>query len=77
MNINYSIPETTIYTFSDKFNTKSCLNRYDKMRPLFFKIAHGRKMVYSWIGFLMIYRLHVTYSDRGSFSMFIKVKCLI
>ena len=79
MNINYSIPETTIYTFSDKYNTESCLNRYDKMRPLFFKIAHGpfKKMVYSWIGFYMIYRLHVTYSDKVSFPMFIKVKCLI
>ena len=41
INIKCSIQETTIYTFSDKFNTESCINRYDKMRPLFFKIAHG------------------------------------
>ena len=40
MNINYNIPETTIYTFSDKFNTESCLNRYGKMRPLFFFKSH-------------------------------------
>ena len=41
LNKNFSIRQTTIYTFFDKFNTESCLNRYDKMRPLFFKIAHG------------------------------------
>ena len=41
LNINYSILQTIIYTFFDKFNTGSCLNRYDKMRPLFFKIAPG------------------------------------
>ena len=48
MNINYSIPETKIYTFSDKSNTKPCLNRYDKMRPLFFKIAHGPFQRVKW-----------------------------
>ena len=41
LNINYSILQSTIYTFFNEFNTKSCLNRYDKMRPLFFKIAPG------------------------------------
>ena len=74
MNINYSIPETTIYTFSDKYNTESCLNRYDKMRPLVFqnrtRAISARKMVYSWIGFYMIYRLHVTYSDKVSWIGF-------
>ena len=48
MNIKYSIPETTIYTYSDKYNTESCLNRYDKMRPLFFKIAHGPFQRVKW-----------------------------
>ena len=41
LNTNYSILQTTIYAFSDKFNTKSWLNRYDTMIPLFFKITHG------------------------------------
>ena len=49
MNIQYSIPETTIYTLSGKFNTKSCLYRYDKMRPLFFKIAHGPFQRVKWL----------------------------
>ena len=35
--------------FSDKFNTESCLNRYDKMRPLFFKIAHGPFQRVKWL----------------------------
>ena len=35
-----------------------------------------RKMVYVWIGFYIIYRLHVIYSDKVLFSMFINVKCL-
>ena len=30
---------TCMYTFFDKFNTEFCLNRYDNMIPLFFKIA--------------------------------------
>ena len=34
-------------------------------------------MVYVWIGFYMIYRLHVIYSDTVLFSMFINVKCLL
>ena len=34
----------------------------------------GRKMVYVWIGFYMIYRLQVMYSDKVLFSMFIIVK---
>ena len=54
-NINYSILQTTIYAFSDKFNTKSWLYRYDTMRPLFFKIAHepfqGVKWFMSGSGF--------------------------
>ena len=37
----------------------------------------GRKMVYVRIGFYMIYRLHVTYSDTVLFSMFINVKCFL
>ena len=37
----------------------------------------GRNMVYVWIGFYMIYRLHVIYSDKVLFSMFINVKCLL
>ena len=42
-----SLTYTTVFDkpqymhFLDKFNTESCLNRDDKMRPLFFKITHG------------------------------------
>ena len=35
-----------------------------------------RKMVYVWIRFYIIYRLHVIYSDKVLFSMFNNVKCL-
>ena len=79
-NINYSILQTTIYTFFDKFNTESCLNSYDKMRPFFFKIAHGPFLgvkLFVWIRFYMIYCLQVIYSDKVLISMFINVKCLI
>ena len=48
MNINNSIPETILYRFSDKFNTEPCLNRYDKMIPFFFKIAHGPFQRVKW-----------------------------
>ena len=34
-------------------------------------------MVNVWIGFYMIYSLHVIYSDKVLFSMFINVKCLL
>ena len=49
MNIKYSIQETTIYTFSNKLNTDSFLNPYDKMMPLFFKIAHGPFQRVKWL----------------------------
>ena len=32
-------------------------------------------MVYVWIGFYMIHRLHVIYADKILFSMCINVKC--
>ena len=46
--INYSVLDTIIYIFTDKFNTKSRLNRSDTMRPLFFKIAHGPFQLVKW-----------------------------
>ena len=32
-------------------------------------------MVYVWIGFYMIYRLYVIYSNKVLFSMFINLDC--
>ena len=85
LNTNCNNLQTTIYTFFDKFNIGSCLNRYDKMKPLFlfvfFSKSHlgilGRKMGYVWIGFYIIYRLHVPYSNKVLFSMFVNVNCLL
>ena len=79
LKINYSILQTTISTFINKFSTDSCLNRYDKMKPLVFQnrtwAILRRKMVNVWIGFYMIYRLRVIYSDKVWISMFISVTC--
>ena len=49
MNINCSIQSTTIFTFSHKFNTESRIDRYDKMKPLFFKLAHGQFQPEKWL----------------------------
>ena len=73
LNINNSILETTIYTFSDQYNTASCLNLYDKMikmYPISSKSYMGHFSVYNcWIGFKMIYRSHVTFSaDKSSYK---------
>ena len=61
MNINYSVPETTIYTFSDEFNTESSLNCYEKTRPLFFKIAHGPFQRVKWFILGSGFRLLIAY----------------
>ena len=69
MNINYSIPETTIYKFSDKFNTVTRLTRYDKINPLFFfqnlaRAISPRKIVITF----KLFKLHVwlRITDDGS-----------
>ena len=50
-------------------------------RPVFLKnrtcTILERKIVNVWIGFYMIYRLHVIYSNKVLFSMFINVKYLL
>ena len=68
--------QTTKYTFFDKFNTESCLNRYDKTL-VFRNRTLGRKMGYVWIGVYMIYGLHVIYSDKVLCSMLIYIICLL
>ena len=79
-NINYSILQTIIYTFFDKLNTGSCLNRYYKMRPLFFKIAPGHFRAENGKCLdRVLHDLSLTCNlFRQSFVlMFINVKCLL
>ena len=70
LNINYSILQTIIYTFFDKLNKGPVLIVIIRWDPCFSKSHRailGRKMVNVLIGFYMIYRLYVIYSDKVLF----------
>ena len=77
--MNISIPETKYIHFLTNLTQNPVLIVMIRRYLCFFKTVHRpfQRIFILGSGFYMIYRLHVTYSDKVSFRMFIKVKCLL